>query len=139
MQLRFGPSRRVMLAVAGVMLLSACGDSGATGVSTPQPLGTIALTLTPGSVTVPAGASGSVGLSITRGGGFAGAVTLTASGQPAGVTITFGSSPVAAGAVSTSVTIVVPAGMIPGTYPVTIRGAGAGATTQETTLTLRAN
>lgn len=128
-------SRRAFLAVCGAALLAACSSGSSDGAS--APLGTIAVTLTPGSVTVPAGSTGSVGVSVARGGGFDGPVTLTASGQPNGVVIAFGSSPVASGVFSTSMTVTVPAGVIPGTYTVTIRGAGQGASTGATAFTLR--
>jgi hypothetical protein len=131
--------RRFAHHVAGALLLAMCAGCTSDGGTSPDPvpLGSITLSLTPASVTVAQGASGSVGLGIARGGGFAGPVTLTASGQPGAVTVAFGSSPVSAGAFSTSVTVTVPTGVAAGTYTITIRGAGVGATTQETTLTLR--
>jgi hypothetical protein len=98
--------------------------------------GTLALLLTPASLLVAPGASGSVGLSLTRGGGFAGVVQLTAAGVPAGVSITFGSSTVVDGAVSTSVSISVAAGVPASTTPINITFTASGGTITSPPITL---
>ncbi len=118
--------------------LAACGSSssGTTAVEPPV-TGTIALTLLPGSLSVAAGSTGSVGLSISRGGDFAGAVLLAAAGVPAGVSLTFGSSTVAAGVFSTSVNVSVAAGTVVPSTPITIVGTGSGLTSPAVTLTFR--
>jgi hypothetical protein len=110
----------------GLLALVGCSSGGEGGSTAPAPSGTIAVTLTPASVTVPPGGSGSVGVSITRGGSFEGAVALVASGVPAGVTVTFGSATVSAGTGSTSLNVTVATGTAVGTSEVTITGAGTG-------------
>ncbi|MCC7054574.1 MAG: hypothetical protein IT355_14990 [Gemmatimonadaceae bacterium] len=132
-------TRRAARAMVAAALLTACNSDGGDAPVDPVPQGTIEVRLTPASVTLAAGSSGSVGLGVTRGGAFSGPVTLAASGQPSAMTVTFGSSPVAAGNVSTSVTVVVGAAVAPGTYGVTITGTGSGATAQPSTLTVRVN
>lgn len=134
-------SRPLVCGLATLMIagsLAACGSSS-SGVTVVDPpvTGTIALTLLPGSLSVAAGGTGSVGLSLSRGGDFAGAVLLTASGVPAGVTLTFGSSTVAAGVFSTSVNVSVAAGTVVPSTPITIVGNGSGLTSPAATLTFR--
>jgi hypothetical protein len=130
---------------AGFALCAAAGMSGCSGGSSgetiiePVVTGTIALTLLPGSATVAAGGTGSVGLSISRGGGFAGPVTLSVSGVPAGVSLTFGSNPVSTGTFSTSVNISVAAGTAASSGAVVITGTGSGAAVTSVTFALRTN
>jgi hypothetical protein len=131
-------TRRAAL-LSMLALLAACGGSTTRAPVEPAPTGTLALVLTPASLLVVPGASGSVGLALTRGGGFAGAVQLTAAGVPAGVSITFGSSTVAEGAISTSVSVSVAAGVAASSTPIsiTITATGGGITSPPTTLALR--
>jgi hypothetical protein len=117
-------------------LLAACGGSTTGGPTQPVATGTLALQLTPASLLVAPGASGSVGLSVTRGGGFAGVVQLTAAGVPSGVSITFGSSTVVDGAVSTSVSISVAAGVPASTTPINITFTASGGTITSPPITL---
>ena len=89
------------------------------------------------SVSAVAGGTGSVGLSVSRGGGFDGPVLLTAAGVPTGVTLTFGSSTVLPGSFSTSVNVSVAAGTAAATSAVMIVGTGGGLTSPAALLTLR--
>lgn len=134
-------SRRLVLAAATLVAtgsFTACnGSDSGNVIADPVVTGTIALTLTPGSVSVAAGGTGSVGLSVGRGGAFSGPVLLTASGVPAGVSVTFGSSTVASGAFSTSVNVTVAAGTTAATTAISIVGTGSGLTSPAATLTLR--
>lgn len=131
---RFVRAAVVLLTLA---TLIACNSSSGGAVVNPTPTGTIALNLTPTSVSAVAGGTGSVGLSVSRGGGFDGAVVLTAAGVPAGVTLTFGSSTVLPGSFSTSVSVSVAAGTPAAASAVTIVGTGGGLTSPAVTLTLR--
>jgi N-acetylneuraminic acid mutarotase len=66
------------------------------------------------------GSSASTTLTVTSANGFAGPVSLSAAGLPAGVTAGFGSAtitPPAGGSVETSLTVTVAAGVVAGTYP----------------------
>lgn len=119
--------RRWLGTVAAAFAAGCSGSDGGTAPA-PTPTGTIAVNLTPSSVTLAPGAVGNVGLSVTRGGAFDGPVTLSASGVPAGVSLTFGSPTVAAVAVSTSVNLTVAAGTPVGISEISIVGTGTGTT-----------
>ena len=75
------------------------------------------------------------------GGGFNGAVSLTASGAPAGTTVSFNPSTIPApGAGSSTMTITVGASTPTGTYPLTVAATGGGlAPTTTVILTVTAN
>jgi endoglucanase len=84
------------------------------------------------------GTSATSTLTVTRSGGFTGAVTLSASGQPAGVTVTFSPNPVIAGA--STATFTASASAVTGTFPLTVSGTAAGITgSRTTTVTLTVN
>lgn len=82
--------------------------------------------------TIAQGASDSVALNITRTGDFAGAVNLTASGAPAGLTVTL--NPASAGGNQAWVRVGAGGTVAAGTYPLTIRGTATGVTEQTATL-----
>jgi len=78
-----------------------------------------ALTVTPTSLRIPAGASGSAAVNIART-NFTGAVALSLLNAPTGVTSTFDQTPSATNA---SILLVsVPASVAPGTYTLTVQG-----------------
>lgn len=105
----------------------------ATGL--PDRIATVALLVTadPGLFTISVGASASVvqgqsvnaPVSIVRTAPFTGAVTLTATGLPTGVTATFAPSTIAVGTTTSTVTFAVASTTLPGVYQVTVRGSGA--------------
>jgi uncharacterized membrane protein len=101
---------------------------------TAAPVPTIALSAAPAAVSVAAGQAGTSTLTITRGGGFTGAVTLTASGAPAGVTVSFATSPATGG--TATVTLTTAASTAAGNYPITIRGTATGVAEATATVTL---
>src|SRR5689334_21382919 len=70
----------------------------------------------------------------TTTGGFNTAVKLTATGQPAGVTVTFSPTSITGTGTSTR-TLKVAASTVAGTYPITVKGT-AGSTTETTTVSL---
>ena len=78
------------------------------------------------AATINAGQSGTSGITITRSGTFTGTVNLTASGQPANVTVAL--SPAAATGATSTANITVGAAVPSGTYPITITGTAAGIT-----------
>jgi hypothetical protein len=87
------------------------------------------ISASPSSVTVQQGNNGTSTISTAALNGFNNAITLSASGQPSGVTITFGTNPIPAPGTGSSVmTMAVGAGVTPGTYPITVTGVGGGIT-----------
>ncbi|MFC5862620.1 protease pro-enzyme activation domain-containing protein [Acidicapsa dinghuensis] len=113
----------------GVNLINALAGSTST---TP----TFSISASPSAVSVQQGNSGSSSISTTAISGFNSAITLSASGQPSGVTVTFGTNPIAApGSGSSGVTLAVASTVAAGTYPITITGTGGGVT-QTTTINL---
>jgi uncharacterized membrane protein len=93
------------------------------------------LSASPTSVTVLQGASGTSTITSTVTGGFDSAVTLSATGQPAGVTITFNPPSITGGGTST-MTIAVASTTAANTYPITVTGT-SGSIAETTTITLK--
>ncbi len=87
------------------------------------------ISASPSSVTVQQGNSGTSTISTTALNGFNNAITLSASGQPSGVTVTFGTNPIPAPGTGTSLmTMAVGSSVSPGTYTITVTGVGGGIT-----------
>ena len=87
------------------------------------------ISASPSSVTVQQGNNGTSTISTTALNGFNNAITLSASGQPAGVTVTFGTNPIPAPGTGTSLmTMAVGGSVTPGTYTITVTGVGGGIT-----------
>jgi hypothetical protein len=87
------------------------------------------ISASPSSVTVQQGNSGTSTISTTALNGFNNAITLSASGQPNGVTVTFGTNPIPApGTGSSLMTMAVGGSVTPGTYTITVTGTGGGIT-----------
>ena len=91
------------------------------------------LSSAPASLSLAKGSAGTSTITITPAGGFSGAVTLTASGLPSGVTADF--SPATATASST-LTLTVGAGAATGTSTITIGGHATGAADTSTSVQL---
>jgi hypothetical protein len=69
------------------LLVAACGGSD-SGTDVPPPTPTIGVSAAPATLTLTQGQNGTATVTITRGGNFAGAVNLAATGAPTGVTAT---------------------------------------------------
>jgi len=83
------------------------------------------LAASPTSVSVVVGNSGSSTITTAVSGGFNSAIALSASGQPAGVTVTFSPSSIAApGSGTSTATLAVASTTTPGTYTITVSGTG---------------
>jgi len=83
----------------------------------------------PATVSVPQGSSGSSTITTSVSGGFSSAIALSASGQPAGVTVTFNPTSIAApGSGTSSVNLAVATSTATGTYTITVMGTGGGIT-----------
>jgi hypothetical protein len=100
----------------------------------PPPAGSYTLAVAPNAVSVQAGQQGSAEVTLTRANNFAGAVALTATGAPAGVTVGF--APASVVASTSAVTVTVGASVAPGAYPIVIRGNATGQDERTATLTL---
>jgi subtilase family serine protease len=95
-----------------------------------------AISASPTSVTVADGSAGTSTITTSISGGFDAAIALSASGQPAGVTIGFSPSSIAApGSGTSTMTMTVASTTVAGTYTITVKGVG-GSVTQTTTVSL---
>ena len=124
-------------AVPGNWALTVIGSAGATTSSAPIAITVVAspsftLSATPASVSLAAGGTGASIIAINAQSSFNGAVALTASGLPAGVTATFG--PVTAGH-SSAVTFSATSTAAASTATVTITGT-SGSVTSKTAIAL---
>lgn len=127
-------TRRIVLAT-GTALTVSCGggDGGPTGNNF-----TIQISVSPPSLTVQQGTSGTVTLTLVRGGGFADPVTATVSGLPPGVTVSVNPAQLTGSTTSALVTVDVAASQAPGVYTasVTATAAGVGSATGTYQLTV---
>jgi Bacterial Ig domain len=88
-----------------------------------------ALAVSPASLSAAQGGAAGATVSTTVAGGFNAAVALSASGQPAGVTVAFSPASIAApGAGSSTMTVTVAASAAAGSSTITVSGAGGGKT-----------
>jgi hypothetical protein len=104
------------------------GYDGPTGLGTPNGLTAfippgVSLSVTPTSRSVAPGSSPTYAVTVTEVGGFSSAVTLSATGLPAGATASF--SPTST-TTSSTLTVTTSAGLAAGTYPFTIDASGGG-------------
>jgi subtilase family serine protease len=126
-------------AVIGYDLVTGWGSpNGVALINALAPIATsptFAFSASPGSVSVVQGSTGGSTITSTAVDGFDAAVALTASGQPAGVTVGFSPTSIAApGSGTSTVTLNVASSTATGTYPITITGKGGGITQTATIL-----
>ncbi|WP_026425614.1 M28 family peptidase [Actinokineospora inagensis] len=110
-------------------------QSGEPTSCTPQGGNEFSLSLNPASGSIAKGSSGSFTVSTQTTSGSAQNVTLSATGQPAGVTVSFNPSSVQSGASSTA-TVSVGSTVANGSYTITVTGAGATSHTATYNLTV---
>jgi kumamolisin len=95
-----------------------------------------AISASPASLSVLQGNNGTSSVTTTISGGFNSAISLSASGQPSGVTVSFSPASIAApGSGSSTMGISVASSTAAGTYPITVTGTG-DSITRTTTVTL---
>ena len=110
---------------SGLITALAGGSSSGPGFS---------LSASPASVSVAQGGSGTSTITSTVTGGFDSAITLSATGQPSGVTVNFNPNSIT-GAGSSSMTMIVASSTATGTYKITVTGT-SGSTVETTTVSL---
>src|SRR5688572_25344274 len=107
--------RRCAVAVAATLVVSACGDDSGDNSPTGNEPG-IEISANPAVIPVNQGASGTVEITLTRTGGFTGAVALTARDFPLGVTVGIAPPQLVGSALSATVTFTVAASVTAGAY-----------------------
>jgi kumamolisin len=107
------------------LLNALAGSSSSPGFS---------LSASPSSVSVVQGHAGTSTITSTVTGGFSGVISLSASGQPSGVTVSFNPTSIT-GAGSSTMTMTVGSSVATGTYTITVTGT-SGSTTHTTTVSL---
>lgn len=110
---------RVSAALA-FAVAAACSDD-------PNGSNAISLAVAPNAVTTTPGAPGVVTVTVGRGSGFTGDVTLAAQGLPAGVSATFNPATISGSATSTSMSLVAATSAAAGTSTITVIASGSGA------------
>ncbi len=140
-----GSNLSQQVTLAGSQLTMIVGTNNATGDSTPiaflgvaqsAPSPQFTISAAPASLTIAQGNQGKSTITTIVSGGFNSAITLSASGMPAGATVSFNPNPIPApGAGTSAMTIMVGNSTPPGTYPITVAGNGGGIK-QTTTVTL---
>jgi pseudomonalisin len=102
------------------------------GSATPD----FAISANPTSLSIVQGSSGTSSITTTVSGGFNNAVSLSASGAPAGTSVSFSPASIAApGSGSSTMTITVGATTVAGSYTITVTGTG-GTTSHSTSVSL---
>lgn len=115
-------------AYSGVSLVATVSGGGG-----PAPAAGFTLAASPASISLAPGSTTTMIVSATRSNGFTGAITLTATGLPAGVTAT--GATIAAGATSATITVSA-SSSASGASTVTLRGQAAGVADATTTVPL---
>jgi len=110
-------------------LVIACSDDA------PSDTPTLEVAVSPASINVASGGSGTSTATITRGGGFAGAADLTAS-APAGITVAFTPATIPIGSTTSDVSVSVGGTVTAGTHAVTITASSDGVSDATTTLSV---
>ncbi len=121
------------LAAASMLLLYGCGGENATPLNPAVPI----VLLTGGSsLDVAPGASVSAALSLTRGQGFTGEVTLTVTGAPSGVQVSLAPALIPAGSEAATVTFSATPNAPSSSGQISITASGPGASSSSTLFTI---
>lgn len=131
----FTTQKRLAAAIALLAAIGCGGDDNGNG-----PSGSITLSASPAALTVEQGGTGTVTVTLVRGGGFADPVNVTVTGLPAGVTLSVTPQQLTGNTNQATVTVNVANTVPAGTYTATVTGTatGIGSTTATYTLTVTA-
>lgn len=124
------------IAMVSLLAFAGCKDETTTGPGGNNTNPSIGVSLSTQSVTIPQGSSGSVGVSISRAGGFAGEIVLAVLGLPSGVTGDANPASVPPTTTSATINLAVGATVAAGDYTVTVQASGSGVTSVTATFTL---
>ena len=118
--------------VSTISMLTGCGGGGGNVVnpSVPGVTGSFVVTLSSPTLTLAPGATQTLVITVTRTGGFTGAITLSAAPLPANVTATFAPTVVAAGVTTSTLTLAAGAPAANGLTAVTVTGTASGVSNQ---------
>ena len=121
----------VIPALVAATAFSGCGGGGAV-VNPPGPgvTGSFVVTLSTPTLTLAPGATQTIVVTVTRTGGFTGAVTLAATPSLANVTATFTPVQLAAGVTTSTLTLAVGAAAANGLTAITVTGTATGLSNQ---------
>ncbi len=141
-----GSNLSQQVTLAGSQLTMIVGTSNATGDATPiaflgiaqsAPSPQFTISAAPASLTIAQGNQGKSTITTIVSGGFNSAITLSASGAPAGATVSFNPNPIPApGAGTSAMTVTVGSNTPVGIYPIAVTGSGGGIK-QTTIVTLK--
>ncbi len=115
---------------------NSAGNATAAATVTVNPAPSFTLSSSPASLNVTAGTSASASIAINPMGGFSGAVTLTVTGAPGGITSTFTPNPATS---SSNLVLQVTPSVAQGTYPLVVHGTFPGLSEQTTNLSVNVN
>ena len=130
--------RRAMLlaALPALAALGGCSSGGGDSTGGTGPQGAIAIALSPASGSVPQGGSSTIGVTVSRSGGFTGTVSITATGAPSGTTAQVSASSTVGTVTAAVITVNVSGSATPGTSTITVHATGSGVSEVTKTFTL---
>jgi trimeric autotransporter adhesin len=123
-RLKVGFTFRGSVAVVAAALVLGCNGGDGDGPS--GNTGTIQVAVNPASLSVEQGSSGTVAVTLTRGGGFSAEVAVAVSGLPSGVVVTVTPERLTGATTQAQVVVAVAATVAPGTYTATVTASAAG-------------
>lgn len=107
-----------------LFVIGGCTSDSPSDPDDPGPTPSISITLGSSTLTLEQGADGTVQVTVSRAGGYDGAVSVSVDGLPSGVTASSGQ--IAAGSSSTTLDITAAAGAAVGSASATVRATGTG-------------
>ena len=126
--------KRLMSAVVAAAAVAACSGGDDNGV---EPTPTIDIALSQAALTIIQGGQNQTAtVTLTRGGGYTGAVNIAVEGAPAGVTATASPASIASGSTTSTITIAAAANATVGAATLTVRASGNGVTEKTQTIAL---